>query len=47
MSYFESMSGFTKLIKAFKLIFVLSHGEMDIECGCSINRSLLIEYLIG
>ena len=46
MSYFESIRGFTKLIKAFKLMFVLSHGEMDIECGCSINRSLLIEYLL-
>ena len=46
MSYFESTSGFTDLIKVFKLLLVLSHGQTNMEHGFSINKSLLIENLL-
>ena len=46
MSYFESTSGFTDLIKVFKLLLVLSHGQTNMKLGFSINKSLLIENLL-
>ena len=34
---------FSELWKLFKILPILSHGQAQVECGCSVNKNLLVE----
>ena len=43
MKFVGTSTKFSELWKLFKILPILSHGQAQVECGCSVNKNLLVE----
>ena len=43
MKFVGTSTNFSELWKLFRIFPILSHGEAQVECRCSVNKNLLVE----